>query len=188
MRASALAFLSFHQNCTRKFQFRSQRHRPRVLYFIKSFRLKGACSLYEPTRLCRTFPQKDSDLAAGARRTLPASSRCCSRTTGPRSPQRFRSCPHGRCWWCWPSASATRCWRGAWRGHRAQPHPGLQALAGHRYRVVRHLWQCGHAGRRCAVPVQTWYSHRCGLPVGPGVGLMTLQYVFHKPPCCCMPR
>ena len=42
----------------------------RVCYtFIKSFRLKGACSLYEPTRLCRTFPQKDSDLAAGARRT-----------------------------------------------------------------------------------------------------------------------
>ena len=31
-----------------------------------------------------------------------------------------------------------------------------------------------------AVPVQTWYLHRCGLPVGPGVGLMTLQYVFHK--------
>ena len=31
-----------------------------------------------------------------------------------------------------------------------------------------------------AVPVQIWYLHRCGLPVGPGVGLMTLQYVFHK--------
>lgn len=31
-----------------------------------------------------------------------------------------------------------------------------------------------------AVPVQTYYLHRCGLPVGPGVGLMTLQYVFHK--------
>ncbi len=28
--------------------------------------------------------------------------------------------------------------------------------------------------------MQTWYLHRCGLPVGPGVGLMTLQYVFHK--------
>ena len=31
-----------------------------------------------------------------------------------------------------------------------------------------------------AVPFQTWYLHRCGLPAGPGVGLMTLQYVFHK--------
>ena len=31
-----------------------------------------------------------------------------------------------------------------------------------------------------AVPVQTWYLHRCGLPLGPGVGLMTLEYVFHK--------
>ena len=28
--------------------------------------------------------------------------------------------------------------------------------------------------------VQTWYLHRCGLPLGPGVGLMTLEYVFHK--------
>jgi len=31
-----------------------------------------------------------------------------------------------------------------------------------------------------AVPMQTYYLSRCGLPVGPGVGLMTLQYVFHK--------
>ena len=31
-----------------------------------------------------------------------------------------------------------------------------------------------------AVPVQTWYLHQVGLPIGPGVGLMTLQYVFHK--------
>lgn len=31
-----------------------------------------------------------------------------------------------------------------------------------------------------AVPMQTWYLHRWGLDVGPGVGLMTLQYVFHK--------
>ena len=30
------------------------------------------------------------------------------------------------------------------------------------------------------VPVQTWYLHQAGLPIGPGVGLMTLQYVFHK--------
>ena len=29
-------------------------------------------------------------------------------------------------------------------------------------------------------PLQTWYLHRRGLDVGPGVGLMTLQYVFHK--------
>ena len=53
------------------------------------------------------------------------------------------------------------------------------------------LWQgidtawCGILGNVVtlgagAVPVQTWYLHRCGLPVGPGVGLMTLQYVFHK--------
>jgi len=31
-----------------------------------------------------------------------------------------------------------------------------------------------------AVPMQTYYLSRWGLPVGPGVGLMTLQYVFHK--------
>lgn len=31
-----------------------------------------------------------------------------------------------------------------------------------------------------SVPFQTWYLHRWGLDVGPGVGLMTLQYVFHK--------
>lgn len=31
-----------------------------------------------------------------------------------------------------------------------------------------------------SVPFQTWYLHRRGLDVGPGVGLMTLQYVFHK--------
>ena len=31
-----------------------------------------------------------------------------------------------------------------------------------------------------AVPMQSYYLYRCGLPVGPGVGLMTLQYVFHK--------
>ena len=30
------------------------------------------------------------------------------------------------------------------------------------------------------MPVQTWYLHQAGLPIGPGVGLMTLQYVFHK--------
>ena len=53
------------------------------------------------------------------------------------------------------------------------------------------LWQgidnswCGTFGNVVtlgagAVPLQTWYLYRCGLPVGPGVGLMTLQYVFHK--------
>ena len=40
----------------------------------------------------------------------------------------------------------------------------------------------GNGGTRGAgaVPVQTWYLHQAGLPIGPGVGLMTLQYVFHK--------
>lgn len=31
-----------------------------------------------------------------------------------------------------------------------------------------------------AVPLQTYYLYHCGLPLGPGVGLMTLEYVFHK--------
>lgn len=31
-----------------------------------------------------------------------------------------------------------------------------------------------------AVPMQTYYLSRWGLSIGPGVGLMTLQYVFHK--------
>lgn len=31
-----------------------------------------------------------------------------------------------------------------------------------------------------AVPMQTYYIYRCGLAVGPCVGLMTLEYVFHK--------
>lgn len=31
-----------------------------------------------------------------------------------------------------------------------------------------------------AVPMQTFYLYRCGLSVGPSVGLMTLEYVFHK--------
>lgn len=31
-----------------------------------------------------------------------------------------------------------------------------------------------------AVPMQTYYLYRCGLQPGPGVGLMTLEYVFHK--------
>ena len=53
------------------------------------------------------------------------------------------------------------------------------------------LWQgldvgwCGTFGNVVTlgagvVPVQTWYLHQAGLPIGPGVGLMTLQYVFHK--------
>lgn len=93
--------------------------------------------------------------------------------------QRFRSCPHGRCWWCWPSASATRCWRGAWRGSSRSRIPGFRLWQG-----IDTAW-CGTFGNVVtlgagAVPVQTWYLHRCGLPVGPGVGLMTLQYVFHK--------
>ena len=31
-----------------------------------------------------------------------------------------------------------------------------------------------------AMPMQSYYLYRSGLPLGPGVGLMTLQYVFHK--------
>ena len=31
-----------------------------------------------------------------------------------------------------------------------------------------------------AVPLQLFYLHKAGLPLGPGAGLMTLQYVFHK--------
>ena len=53
------------------------------------------------------------------------------------------------------------------------------------------LWQgidtawCGTFGNVVtlgagAVPLQTYYLYRCGLPLGPGVGLMTLEYVFHK--------
>ena len=30
------------------------------------------------------------------------------------------------------------------------------------------------------MPMQSYYLYRSGLPLGPGVGLMTLQYVFHK--------
>ena len=31
-----------------------------------------------------------------------------------------------------------------------------------------------------AAPMQSYFLYRLGLPVGPAVGLMTLQYVFHK--------
>ena len=31
-----------------------------------------------------------------------------------------------------------------------------------------------------AMPMQSYYLYRSGLPLGPGVGLMTLQYVCHK--------
>lgn len=30
------------------------------------------------------------------------------------------------------------------------------------------------------IPVQSYYLHRCGLMAGSGVGIMTLEYVFHK--------
>ena len=30
------------------------------------------------------------------------------------------------------------------------------------------------------MPVQLYYLHKAGLPLGPGAGLMTLEYVFHK--------
>ena len=53
------------------------------------------------------------------------------------------------------------------------------------------LWQgldvgwCGTFGNVVtlgagAVPVQLYYLHKAGLPLGPGAGLMTLEYVFHK--------
>ena len=53
------------------------------------------------------------------------------------------------------------------------------------------LWQgldvgwCGTFGNVVglgagAVPMESYYLYHCGLPLGPGVGLMTLQYVFHK--------
>ena len=53
------------------------------------------------------------------------------------------------------------------------------------------LWQgldvgwCGTFGNVVtrgagAVPVQLFYLHKAGLPLGPGAGLMTLEYVFHK--------
>ena len=53
------------------------------------------------------------------------------------------------------------------------------------------LWQgldvgwCGTFGNVVtlgagAVPVQLYYLHKAGLSLGPGAGLMTLEYVFHK--------
>ena len=30
------------------------------------------------------------------------------------------------------------------------------------------------------LPMQGYYLYRCGVMVGPGVGLLTLAYVFHK--------
>ena len=53
------------------------------------------------------------------------------------------------------------------------------------------LWQgldvgwCGTFGNVVtlgagAVPVQLYYLHKAVLPLGPGAGLMTLEYVFHK--------
>ena len=53
------------------------------------------------------------------------------------------------------------------------------------------LWQgldvgwCGTFGNVVtlgagAVPLQLYYLHKAGLPLGPGAGLMTLEYVFHK--------
>ena len=52
------------------------------------------------------------------------------------------------------------------------------------WQAIDNAW-CGTFGNVVtlgagAMPVQAWYLHRCGLPVGPCVGLMTLQYVFHK--------
>ena len=57
--------------------------------------------------------------------------------------------------------------------------PGFQF-----WQAIDNAW-CGTFGNVVtlgagAMPVQAWYLHHCGLPVGPCVGLMTLQYVFHK--------
>ena len=69
--------------------------------------------------------------------------------------------------------------------------PDVQALAAASEDEVLKLWQgldvgwCGTFGNVVtlgagAVPVQLYYLHRAGLPLGPGAGLMTLEYVFHK--------
>lgn len=152
----------------------------RVCYtFIKSFRLKGACSLYEPTRLCRTFPQKTviSLLVLAALTGIIV--------------LLFKD--------NWAEITAALSQLSAWQVlvvlAIGLSYPLLEGCVA--WGIVRsripgfRLWQgidtawCGTFGNVVtlgagAVPVQTWYLHRCGLPVGPGVGLMTLQYVFHK--------
>lgn len=152
----------------------------RVCYtFIKSFRLKGACSLYEPTRLCRTFPQKTviSLLVLAALTGIIV--------------LLFKD--------NWAEITAALSQLSAWQvlvvlaiGLSYPLLEGCVAWVIVRSRIPGfRLWQgidtawCGTFGNVVtlgagAVPVQTWYLHRCGLPVGPGVGLMTLQYVFHK--------
>ncbi len=63
------------------------------------------------------------------------------------------------------------------RGAAARLHPA----AGHRQRLVRHLWQRGHPGRGCRAGADLDTCIRQGCPIGPGVGTeLTLQYVFHK--------
>lgn len=152
----------------------------RVCYtFIKSFRLKGACSLYEPTRLCRTFPQKTviSLLVLAALTGIIV--------------LLFKD--------NWAEITEALSQLSAWQvlvvlaiGLSYPLLEGCVAWVIVRSRIPGfRLWQgidtawCGTFGNVVtlgagAVPVQTWYLHRCGLPVGPGVGLMTLQYVFHK--------
>ena len=97
----------------------------RVCYtFIKSFRLKGACSLYEPTRLCRTFPQKDSDLAAGARRTYRHHRAAVQGQLGRDHRSAFAAVRMAGAGGAGhrPQLPAAGGVRGV--GHRAQPHPG----------------------------------------------------------------
>ena len=79
--------------------------------FTKSFVLKGTCSLYEPARLCRTFPQKNDAFAA-------------VRMAG------AGGAGHR------PQLSAAGRVRGV--GHRAQPHSGGQAPAGSRCTPESH--------------------------------------------------
>ncbi len=102
------------------------------------------------------------------------------RTTGPRSPPRFRSCPLWQVLVVLAIGLSYPLLEGcvAWVIVRSRI-PGFRLWQG-----IDTAW-CGTFGNVVtlgagAVPVQTWYLHRCGLPVGPGVGLMTLQYVFHK--------
>lgn len=42
--------------------------------------------------------------------------------------------------------------------------------------IFGDIASCGAA----SAPMQSYALHRCGLPVGAGLGLMTLRYVFHK--------
>lgn len=147
--------------------------------FIKSFSPKGACTPHEPAHLCHAFPQKTviSLLVLLALTGIIV----------------FMFKDH------WAEITAALAQLSAWQvlvvlaiGISYPLLEGCVAWVIVRSRVPGFkLWQgidtawCGTFGNVVtlgagAVPVQTWYLHRCGLPLGPGVGLMTLEYVFHK--------